>query len=111
MTADSGRYNMIGAVTEALAAEGYRSVTPAYFEIALKNKYTRDDESSQMLDILVSGNTFEPAIIYSASLGNIGWLIRDMQSSVSDITSSYERKLGAYERAFANFNDKFSELN
>jgi len=102
---------MIGAVTEALAAEGYRSVTPAYFEIALKNKYTRDDESSQMLDILVSGNTFEPAIIYSASLGNIGWLIRDMQSSVSDITSSYERKLGAYERAFANFNDKFSELN
>ncbi|MCL1858566.1 MAG: hypothetical protein FWF92_04970 [Oscillospiraceae bacterium] len=111
VTADPNKYNMIGAVTEALAADGYRTVTPAYFEIALKNKYSRDDESSQMLDILVGGNTFQPAIIYSGSLGNIGHLMREMQNDAPDITSIYEKKAGAYQKAFDKFNDKFSELN
>lgn len=111
VTANPDRYGMIGAVTEALAAEGYRNVTPAYFEIALKNKYSRDDESSQMLDILVEGNTFQPAVIYSGSLGNIGHLLRGIQSDVSDITSAYEKSLRTYERAFDMFNEKFAELD
>ena len=110
VTADPGRFAMIGAVTEALAAEGYRKVTPAYFEIALKNKYSRDDESSQMLDILVAGNTFQPAVIYSGSLGNIGHLLREIQNDAPDITSIYERRAGSYERAFESFNGKFAEL-
>ena len=111
VTANPANFQMIGAVTEALAAEGYRTVTPAYFEIALKNKYSRDDESSQMLDILVEGNTFQPAIIYSGSLGNIGHLMREMQNDTPDITSIYEKKAGSYQKAFDKFNALFAELN
>ena len=111
VTAATGKYQMIGAVTEALAAEGYRTVTPAYFEIALKNKYSRDDESSQMLDILVEGNTFQPAVIYSGSLGNIGHLMREMQNDAPDITSIYDKKVNTYQKAFDKFNAIFADLN
>jgi hypothetical protein len=111
VTADPAKYQMIGAVTEAVAAEGYRSVTPAYFDIALKNKYSRDDESSRVLDILAERNTFQPAIIYSNSLGDIGHLMRQIIYDFPDIASYYEKNSGAYEKAFAKFNEKFAELN
>ena len=111
VTADPAKYQMVGAFTEAVAAEGYRSVTPAYFDVALKNKYSRDDESSQILDMLAARITFQPAIIYSNSLGDIGHLMRQIIFDVADITSFYEKNLGAYEKAFAKFNAKFAELN
>lgn len=41
-----------GVIIEAMSKAGYDIVRPAYFEIALKNKYTYDNESAQMLDII-----------------------------------------------------------
>ncbi|MCL2813108.1 MAG: hypothetical protein FWD23_00760 [Oscillospiraceae bacterium] len=111
ITADQSRYQMIGAFTEAVAAEGYRTVTPAYFDVALKNKYSRDDESFQILDMLAGQITFQPAIIYSGSLGNIGHLMRQIIYDVADITSFYEKNLGTYEKAFNKFNEKFAGLD
>ena len=40
------------AVLEAMCAENYRTVTPAYYEVALKVKYTQDDISSQIIDMI-----------------------------------------------------------
>ena len=59
----------IAAFMEAMAAETYRVVTPAYFETALKGKYSRDSETSQMLDIIVSGVYLDIGYIYGSSLG------------------------------------------
>ncbi len=61
--------NMIAAFLEAMAAETYRVVTPAYFETALKGKYSRDDETSQMLDLIVDGIYLDIAYIYGQNLG------------------------------------------
>lgn len=46
-------------ILEALACESYQSVVPAYYDIALKTKYTRDDESAQMLDIIFNNRIFD----------------------------------------------------
>lgn len=46
-------------VLEALAEESYRSVLPAYIEVALKDKYTRDPDSAEMLDLVFSTTTLE----------------------------------------------------
>ncbi len=51
------------------AAETYRVVTPAYFETALKGKYSRDSETSRMLDIIVNGVYLDIGYIYGSSLG------------------------------------------
>ena len=41
-----------GAILESLNCESANSVVPAYYEIALKGKYSRDTESEQMLQLI-----------------------------------------------------------
>ena len=41
-----------GVILEALAAETWKTVVPAYFDTALKEKFTYDSESGQTLDII-----------------------------------------------------------
>lgn len=46
---------MVSAVLELMAYEGYLNVIPAYYEVALKLKYTRGDDldtASMMLDLI-----------------------------------------------------------
>ncbi len=47
-----GELEMPCAVLEAMCAENYRTVTPAYYEVALKVKYTQDDVSSRIIDMI-----------------------------------------------------------
>ncbi len=50
---------MVGAVLEAMSSESHKTVIPAYFEIALKTKYTRDDESSKMFDLIMDTRVYD----------------------------------------------------
>jgi len=43
-----------GVMLEALNSESAKTIIPAYHEIALKSKYARDDESAQMLDLIMN---------------------------------------------------------
>ena len=43
-----------GVMLEALNSYSAKIVIPAYYELALKTKFTRDDESSEMLDLILS---------------------------------------------------------
>lgn len=63
-------YDLSGAVLEALASESYRQVSPAYFEYALKLKYSRDNESAQMYDLIKSSVIFNFAISFTMSLND-----------------------------------------
>lgn len=50
--ANSNSLDITGVMLEALQSESAKSVRPAYYDIALKTKYTRDDESVEMLDLI-----------------------------------------------------------
>lgn len=52
MTATAGTIEAVCATLEALAAESYKSLTPVYLDVALKNKYTRDEQSAEMIDLI-----------------------------------------------------------
>ena len=54
-------------IIEALCAEGYESVIPRYYEVALQTKYARDDESVQMLDLIREGQVFDIGYYYSSN--------------------------------------------
>ena len=43
-----------GVMLEALNSESAKTIIPAYHEVALKTKYARDDESSEMLDLIMN---------------------------------------------------------
>ncbi|MCL2518316.1 MAG: hypothetical protein FWF15_07125 [Oscillospiraceae bacterium] len=54
-----------GAVLEALAYYGRLLVLPAYYEINLQTKITRDEDSPIMLDIIFDSGTFDLGLIYN----------------------------------------------
>ncbi len=60
--------SMSGAVLEALCAENRKSVVPALYEDALKEKYSRDQTTAEMLDILSSMIYYDFAFVNDAAL-------------------------------------------
>ena len=63
--------DMSAAVMEALAAESSRTVSPAIFEVSMKVKYSSDDLSSQVYDIIKSSLIYDFGRIYCDNLSNI----------------------------------------
>ncbi len=104
----------ISAVVEVLCRETYKTVLPVYYESSLKMKYTRDDTSAQMLDIIHDniGNSFVMA--YNPSLNEIflsGTFSTDNISvSKKDFASSYAKRepvaLTNLEKIIADFEAK-----
>ena len=60
---------MTSAVMEALAAESYRYVTPAYYDVVLNGKYLRDADSSEMLELAMAGVNVDMIVQAGASVG------------------------------------------
>ncbi len=54
---------LAGAVLEALSIAGYEDLSPIYYEIAMKEKYSRDADTREMLDIIRSSVSFEYPMI------------------------------------------------
>jgi len=76
------------AVLEAMCAQSYRTVTPAYYETALKVKYSRDDETSQMLDMIRDSMKFDFGYIYNQSLSNPMSQFRTLVKSNTETAAS-----------------------
>ena len=75
-----------GIVLEAMASESYRYLTPAYYNTALQQKYTRDNESAEMLDLLLQNRVYDLAMIYS--WGNINAEYRSLaDNNKTDLAS------------------------
>ena len=52
-------------IIEALAAESHNTLIPAYYETAIKSKYTRDTVSAEMLDLIRDSVSYDLGIYYN----------------------------------------------
>ena len=57
--ATNQRPEIAGALMEAMACEGKNRIIPAYYEMALKNKYSRDSDTAEMLDIIYESRVYD----------------------------------------------------
>lgn len=64
---------LAGKVCEALSYYSYKDVVPAYYDVALKNKYSRDENTQKMLDIIRSGAVMPFEYAYSTVVGGKVW--------------------------------------
>ncbi len=74
-------------IIEALNAESYKEVIPVYYDIALKVKYSRDEESVQVLDQLLAARTFDFGYIYDGWKG-YAFVLQECTSSKSNAFAS-----------------------
>ena len=72
--------DVFASVMEALASESYRTVTPAYYEVALK-RYANNLESIEMLDMITQNVYVDPAMAYIQRTNQFFVKIRDIVKS------------------------------
>ena len=54
----------VGAILEALSYYSHKYLVPAYYDVNLKTKFSRDNESSEMLDIIMEDRIFDFGYVY-----------------------------------------------
>lgn len=94
-----------GIITEALNAEGYKQIVPAYYETAVKLKYSYDNESAEMLDLIFSNVVFDGSYVFCHDatyvLQNYITGKTEFASWYGTVENSYTKKLAANIESFA----------
>jgi hypothetical protein len=99
------------AVLEALCAESYRTVMPAYYETALKIKYLRDELSSTTIDIIHDTIASDFTYIYSPALNDIGTIFRTLAGNKSqDLSSEYAKREATVLSKLASLTEAYMNL-
>ncbi|MCL2814187.1 MAG: hypothetical protein FWD23_06275 [Oscillospiraceae bacterium] len=77
-------------IFEAMGFYGEKIIKPAYYDICLTRKYTRDDESNEMLDIIFNSTVYDLGLY--ANFGNISGSVESLiQKGENTYVSSYEK--------------------
>lgn len=97
-------------ILEALCAEGYREVVPTYYEVALKVKYSRDDESADMLEIIRDGRFFDYGY-YDASINwDLSYIGRNVLLNGGNFASYHEQRekgaISELEKLYVKYKDE-----
>lgn len=96
------------AVLEAMCAENYRTVIPAYYEVALKTKYVRDSVSAQMIDMIHNAATTDFVYAYNYALNSMGTIMRTIiNDKKPDFASVYASKEAAAQTNLKDLIDTY----
>lgn len=98
----------ISLLIEALSSVGYNNVRPAYFDTALSVKYTRDDDSIEMLNII--GDTLTIDLAYLNTSAGITGLGRALMYCVSNPNAGIASYLESIEPGEQAIIDKLNEF-
>ena len=96
-----------GAIIEALAAIGSRDVLPAFYDRSLKTKFSRDNESEDMIDIIKESIVYDVGYATGA-FGYIGNVLANKESP--DFASHYAASEGAALNKLKNFNASYAGI-
>lgn len=91
--------DMVGAVMEAMASEGYRTLMPAYYETALKTKYVSDEASVQMLDMVIENLYVDSGFLFVDGTGGFHQNMRTAwvgqgNDNISSALAAIDRVIG-----------------
>ncbi len=99
-----------GKILEDMAFYSSKYVRPAFYDIMLKSKFARDDDSARMLDIILSNFTIDLALVMKNSGIDIDNLMRDAATKgTTDILSSIAAKDQKYAEVLEKAVTEFSE--
>lgn len=97
-----------GAITEALCAYGSRDVIPAFYDVSLKTKYARDEESEDMMDLIKSSIVYDLGYVSGSPLQSVG---RDLAKATShDFASFYASKESSALIQVEEFNEDYGHF-
>lgn len=103
-----------GAVIEAMASEGYHTVTPVVFEVALKARYSDESSDAMMFDILRESVVMEIGLVFSDEIGGIPskalfTLVNNKSSDWMSYMKQYDKKINGNNGYLDKLNKAFDK--
>lgn len=106
----AGNPEMSAVMLEALNAESYKSVVNVYYDTALKDKYSRDEESRKMIDLINSNCFFDFTFVNETSTDHIVmWFFDQIVNKQEGIMSLYEGRRAGYEQKLATLLETYKK--
>ncbi|MCL2774694.1 MAG: hypothetical protein FWD71_15305 [Oscillospiraceae bacterium] len=100
-----------GKIIEALCAESYKQLVPAYYEVSLKTKYSRDDESVKMLDLISAGVVYDFGLLYDIPTFDVYQTLL-VDAKTPDTFASYiEKNQPKAEKKLQDILDLYDSIN
>jgi hypothetical protein len=81
-----------GLILETLAYESRYGLLPAYYDINLKTKFARDEESRAMIDIILANRLYDLGSVYS--WGSVYTFFMEISKGKGDSLAAYWEKNG-----------------
>jgi len=100
-----------GMILEDLCAESKYTLQPAYYEVNLKGKYARDDESSDMLDIILSNTAHDIGYVYNFGDFGMSIVLRNGQNKKSDYAAPFEKAEQKMQKAIEKMVEAYEKID
>ncbi len=110
ITKSADNPEMSAAVMEALSAANHKTVVPTLYEDALKDKYSRDPVTAEMLDIMQSRIRFDFAYVHEASLANVANKYFDAIAAAKPVASTHRTVEKVAKRCLENLLKIYEEM-
>lgn len=104
--------DLTSKVMETMSYFTNQMVVPKYYEVALKDKYARDDDIAEMLDIIRDGAAFDFLFVYGTSLEAApNGYFRFYDTNTTDIASAFASNEEKFKTSLANMIEKYSGID
>ena len=103
--------SMLGAVLEVMASQSFKTITPAYYEQALKGRYANDPQSVRMRDEITQNVWIEAGILNCNAIEAPHKTFRDaIKNHYPNVTSLFTQKAKITARKVGELNEKLEKL-
>ncbi|MBO4423540.1 MAG: carbohydrate ABC transporter substrate-binding protein [Clostridia bacterium] len=96
-------------IVEAFALYSYAYLTPAYYEVTLKRKKSRDADSAEMIDIILQSRVYDIGYIYQ-TIGLANVFNGLVSKGSTDFASSYKSKSKSAEKNLAAIMKRYNKI-
>jgi len=79
-------------VMEALAAESYNKITPTFFETCMQEKFARNEDTIEMLNLIRANGYIDAEYLYMSAFNYSVQMMRDLVGSQKNEVASYIAK-------------------
>ncbi|MBP3294410.1 MAG: hypothetical protein J6N32_11710 [Clostridia bacterium] len=102
--------DMTGIIFEALCAESYKTVFPAYYDQALKSRYSAEPATAEIVDLIMAGRKLEFTFQFGEQLSSLPYMFRQMLGSNStDVASTYKTRQKALNKVMEKMINTYFE--
>ena len=103
-------FALTSKVMESLAYYGYTDVTPKYYEVALKTKYSSDVDMQEMLDLIRETATIDFLFVYGTTLSSAPNEYFRFTSFIPGIASVYSKTQRVFEKSVEKLVTAYEKL-